>query len=324
MTAMAELETSVAEAFPEPVAPERDTERLRQQRARELKRVAWLGIALRSGVIAMELVGGLVLGYAALLVDALASGFDVIASLAIVLAIHLAARPPDKQHPFGHGRFEPLAGLQLGLLVCGAGIWVAVQQVMGAVQAPQAADIRHWAWCLPAAAAAVLEISARIVRRIGERQESTALIAESYHYRIDAATSVVASVGLLIAAMFPTQGHRVDQISAALLAIAMVGLGAAAALQNFHQVLDRAPDDDHFQQVRTSALGVDGVLGVEKVRIQHAGPDAHVDIDIEVDPAMNVADAHVITQHVRAQIQSDWPAVRDVIVHVEPYFADDH
>jgi len=321
---MALTDSPIAEAFPEPVAPDRDTERLRQQRASELQRVAWIGIALRSGVIAMELVGGILLGYSALLVDALASAFDVIASLAIVLAIHLAARPPDKQHPFGHGRFEPLAGLQLGLFVCGAGLWVAFEQIRGAVQSPPAADIKHWAWLLPAAAAAILEVSARIVRRIGERQESTALIAESYHYRIDAATSIVAAVGLLVAALFPAQGHRVDHISAALLAIAMVGLGAVAAVQNFHQVLDRAPDDDHFQQVRMSALRVVGVLGVEKVRIQHAGPDAHVDIDIEVDPTMNVADAHVITQHVRARIQTDWPAVREVVVHVEPYFADDH
>jgi cation diffusion facilitator family transporter len=321
---MAELETSIAAAFPDPVTPERDTERVRQHRARELQRVAWLGIALRSGVVAMELIGGILLGYSTLVVDALASAFDVIASLALVVAIHLAARPPDRQHPFGHGRVEPLAGLQLGIFVCGSGLWIAVQHVLGAVHSPSAADIKPWAWGLPALAAVVLELGAQVVHRIGKREESTALIAEAYHYRIDAATSVIAAIGLGIAALVPSQGHRVDHISAALLAIAMVGLGAAAAVQNFHQVLDRAPDDDHFQQVRTSALGVEGVLGVEKVRIQHAGPDAHVDIDIEVDPAMNVADAHVITQHVRAQIQSDWPAVRDVIVHVEPYFADDH
>lgn len=316
------LET--ANAFPEPVSPPRDTERVRHRRARELQRVAWLGIVLRSVVVAMELIGGIALGYSALLVDAAASAFDVVASLAIVYAIHLAARPPDEQHPFGHGRFEPLAGMQLGLLVCGAGLWISVQHILGAVRSPPAEAIRPWAWCLPAAAAGVLELSARILRRIGERQESTALVAEAYHYRIDAATSVVAAVGLLAGALVPSQGHRVDHISAALLASAMVVLGAVAAWKNLHQVLDRAPDNGHFDQVRASALRVDGVLGIEKVRIQHAGPDAHVSVDIEVDPAMNVTDAHIITQHVRAQIQSDWPAVRDVIVHVEPYFADDH
>jgi len=317
--------TSTGEiTYPEPVSPAGDTEHRRQQRARELLRVAWLGISLRTGVIAMELTGGLILGYAALIVDAFSSMFDAFASIGIVMAIRYAARPPDENHPFGHGRVEPLAGLQLGLLVSAAGIWLTVQNLWGAVKSPAAAEIEPWAWTLPTAAAAILEVSARIVRRIGTQQDSTALIAEAYHYRIDAATSIVAAVGLLLANRFPAQGHLLDHLCAAVLAVVMVGLGAAAALQNYHQVLDRAPDEQHFQRVRDSALRVAGVQGVEKLRIQHAGPDAHVDIDIEVEPAMNVAAAHVITQHVRAQIQSDWPAVREVVVHVEPYFAGDH
>src|SRR5207342_1668029 len=109
-----------ASAFPEPVSPAHDTEQRRQARARELLRVTWLGIVLRTGVIAVEMAGGLILGYAALLVDAFSSMFDVFASVGIVLAIRYAARPPDENHPFGHGRVEPLAGLQLGLLVCTA------------------------------------------------------------------------------------------------------------------------------------------------------------------------------------------------------------
>lgn len=314
----------IADVFPAPVPPARHTDGVRAARGRELLRVAWLGIALRVIVIVMELAGAWVLGYAALFVDAIASVFDVMASLGIVLAIRLAARPPDEQHPFGHGRYEPLAGLQLGLVVCVAGVWLAVRNVHGAVESPPAANVAAWAWCLPAVAAGILELSARIVRRIGERQESTALVAEAYHYRIDAGTSALAAAGLLTASLFPEQGHRIDLLSAALLAVAMVLLGAEAARQNFHQLLDRIPHDEHFDRVRHSALQVPGVLGVEKVRIQHAGPDAHVDIDVEVDPQMNVAEAHVITQHVRARIQSDWPAVREVVVHVEPFYSGDH
>jgi cation diffusion facilitator family transporter len=316
--------TASDETFPAPVKPPGETRIARADRERELLRVAWLGIGLRLCVIVMELVGVWFLGYAALLVDAVASVFDVVASLAIVLAIRLAARPPDADHPFGHGRYEPLAGLQLGLLVSAAGLWLAVRHLWGAVGPDAAGEVRRFAWCIPAAASIVLEISARVVRRIGEQRESTAMIAEGFHYRIDAATSVVAALGLLVASWFPQQGHRIDLLSASLLAIVMVILGAHAARENLNQLLDRTPQDDHFGQVRAAALRVEGVQGVEKVRIQHAGPDAHVDIDIEVDPEMNVADAHVITQHVRAEIQRDWPSVREVVVHVEPYYPGDH
>ena len=104
----------------------------------------------------------------------------------------------------------------------------------------------------------------------------------------------------------------------------VIWLGMSAAFENLHQLMDRVPEGESFERVRSAAAGVEGVLEVEKIRIQHAGPDAHVDIDIEVDPAIRVDEAHRIAQHVRAKIQSAWPSVREVVVHVEPFYAGDH
>jgi cation diffusion facilitator family transporter len=323
---MAITDTSppATELFPAPVPTDESVAAARSHRERELMRAARIGIVLRVGVVIAELLGVWLFGYAALLVDAVSSLFDVAASIAIVFAVRLAARPPDEEHPFGHGRYEPLAGLQLGLLVCIAGVWLAARHVAGMFETPAAGEVKAFAWCIPAGAAVVLEFSARLIERSGRRQHSSALIAEGFHYRVDAATSIVAAVGLLTASRLPAYGHLIDLLSAALLAVIMLTLGALAAWENLHQLLDRVPREDHFQRVRESALKVDGVLGVEKVRIQHAGPDAHVDIDIEVDPDMPVSAAHVITQHVRARIQADWPFVREVVVHVEPFYAGDH
>ncbi|QDU38374.1 putative cation efflux system protein [Maioricimonas rarisocia] len=318
------LPTHETETFPGPVRPPEHVEDARASRQRDLLRVAWLGIALRLTIIGAELLAVWLLGYAALLVDAVASIFDVVSSLAIVLAIRLAARPPDEDHPFGHGRYEPLAGLQLGIVVALAGLWLATSHALGAIRAPAAGEVKAWAWMIPALAAVLLELIARLVRRVGHRERSTALTAEAKHYRVDAITSVVAAIGLLLASRYPEFGHRIDWLSAALLATIMIALGTMAARENLHQLLDGTPDDVHFDRVRASALKVTGVQDVEKVRIQQAGPDAHVDIDIEVEPAMSVADAHVITQHVRAQIQADWPFVREVVVHVEPFYHNDH
>ena len=109
-----------------------------------------------------------------------------------------------------------------------------------------------------------------------------------------------------------------------LLASLMVALGLAAVWENLHQLVDRVPDDGRFDLVTTAAAAVPGVLAVEKVRIQHAGPDAHVDIDVEVNPAETVCEAHRTAQHVRAAVQTAWPSVREVVVHVEPYYPGDH
>ena len=314
----------ISVGFPERIELPQAVDHARARRTRRLTRVAVAGIAVRLLVIAMELTGVWLLGHAVLLVDALASLMDVLASFMIIVAIQLAARPPDEEHPFGHGRYEPLAGLQLGVLLGLLGVFLFAQQLWAAATTSAAGNVHWMAAMIPLVAALVLEGCCQIVLRVGRSQHSAALVAEAFHYRVDAVTSAIAATGLLIAAYLPPLSALVDHLSAMLLAGVMVGLGIMAARENLHQLIDRVPDERWFELVRQCAERVDGVLDVEKVRIQRAGPDAHVDIDIEVDPRQTVSEAHVISQRVRADIQTQWPAVRDVIVHVEPYYEGDH
>ena len=115
-----------------------------------------------------------------------------------------------------------------------------------------------------------------------------------------------------------------DHVGAALIALFMVGVGINAARSNMHQILDRIPTDGYFEKVKESALRAAGVLGTEKIRVQLFGPDAYVGIDIEVDPQLSVQVAHGISQKVRYEIQKELPEVRDVMVHVEPFYPNDH
>lgn len=310
--------------FPDPVLPPDNVEGARQTRLKDALRIALVGIMMRLGIIAVEVWAVWSFGSQVLLVDAIASMFDVLSSIALVLAIRLAAQPPDENHPFGHGRYEPLAGLQLGLLLVGTGGWLAVRDLRLTLQSSDVGVIHPLLWIIPLVAAAILEVAARLVSRRGREHQSAALISEAAHYRIDAITSLLATIAVLVASWSNEFGLTIDRLSGALLAVVMIALGLHAARQNIRQLVDHVPHDEHFDQVRTSALKIEGVHDVEKVRIQHAGPDAHVDIDIEVDPTMTVADAHVITQQVRAQIQADWPYVLEVVVHVEPYYPGDH
>ncbi|MDQ3331900.1 MAG: cation diffusion facilitator family transporter, partial [Planctomycetota bacterium] len=265
-----------------------------------------------------------VYGSATLLVDALASLADVAASLLLVAAIRLAARPPDDDHPFGHGRYEPLAGLQLAVFLTGVGVYLFFRQLWSAATGPAGGDLNLIAASIPLVASVLLEGVSRVIRDIGRRHRSSALLAEAVHFRIDAVTSLIAAAGIAAASAAPDYGHLVDHVSAMLLAAVVVWLGVRSLFENLHQLMDRVPESASFERVREAAAAVEGVMEVEKIRIQHAGPDAHVDIDIEVDPAIRVDEAHRIAQHVRATIQSSWPSVREVVVHVEPYYAGDH
>ncbi|WP_437193741.1 cation diffusion facilitator family transporter [Planctomicrobium sp. SH527] len=312
------------DAFPDPISVDCDVDGARQQRLSDLTYITLVGIWVRLIIVVVEAAGVIWSDSSALFVDAISSLFDVISSLVLLAAIRFAARPPDLEHPFGHGRVEPLAGFQLGLLLCGSGVWLGWSNAIAVAGTAPHRDIPGWTWLIPAAATLALAVVTWLIYHAGKRTRSSALKAESLHFLVDALTSVVAAVALLAASLLPQYGAIFDHAGGILLSLVMMGIGLQAANENLHQLLDRVPREEDFERVRKSASKVEGVIDVEKMRIQHAGPDAHVNIDIEVAPEVTVADGHKIAQKVRAQIQTDWPFVREVVVHVEPYYPGDH
>lgn len=309
--------------FPKKLCLPQEIFNKRAERQREIIRSATWGILIRSSIIAFEFIGVWLFASSALLLDALASLVDIVSSFLLIIFIRLAARPPDREHPFGHGRYEPIIGLQLGLLLILIGGGMVVQQGMLLPEAmPQ--EIDSLAWIFPVTAMILLEISYRIVMSTAKKQNSPALAADASHYRVDALTSLYAAIALIAGAFIPAWSHLFDHLGALVIALFMVFLGFFAARKNIQQLLDRVPEPQFFQKVTIAANRVVGVLDTEKIGIQLYGPDAHVDIDIEVEPQLTVAVAHEISQKVRLEIQKEWPAVRDVTVHVEPYYPNDH
>jgi divalent metal cation (Fe/Co/Zn/Cd) transporter len=129
---------------------------------------------------------------------------------------------------------------------------------------------------------------------------------------------------LFLGQIVPEWSPSFDKIGALLLAIVMILLGIRSIRENGAQLMDRIPEPHYFDKVKRAAMGVSGVRDTEKTKIQLYGPDAHVAIDIEVDPRLQVDQAHLISQKVRDAIFRELPEVKDVIVHIEPYYPGDH
>lgn len=310
--------------FPKPLPIPDKVTLSRNKRNQEIFRAVKIGIIFRFAVIFFEMIGVIWTGSSALLLDAIASFADVASSVFLMICMKLAIRPPDHDHPFGHGRYEPIGGLLLGVLLIVLGIVMFFQQLLGVFREEVAWQMRPWAWIFPAAAMVALEIAYRLLIRVAKEQHSPALAADALHYRIDGLTSLFATIALIVAAIWPKSGVTIDHLGALFISIFMVILGFAASRKNFNQLMDKKPDAKYFSLVKKAAMDTGGVEGTEKIRIQQYGPDAHVDIDIEVNPLLTVAKAHKISQQVRLQIQKAWPSVRDVSVHIEPFYRDDH
>jgi len=307
--------------FPDPVGVPNEIYSERMRRQRSLIYAAKWGIAIRLLIIIAEMAGVFLFGSHSLMMDAFASIVDVASTIFLVVCIRFAELPPDENHPFGHGRVEPLAGLLLGLMLSVFGVTSLLQH---SSQFNQERAPNSYLWIIPFAALILLEGCYHLAQHIAKKENSPALAADAIHYRMDALTSLFAAAALMLASYFPKLGALFDDSGAIAISLLMIVLGIYAAKKNLAQVLDSPPPAEYFEKVREASSVVPGVLGTEKLRIQQYGPDAHVDIDIEVDPGLTVDLAHRISQNVRAEIQRRWPAVRDVTVHIEPYYANDH
>ncbi|HRD55889.1 MAG TPA: cation diffusion facilitator family transporter [Parachlamydiaceae bacterium] len=310
--------------FPRAITLPESVKIARLQREQEIVSSAKRGIFIRLFIITIEFLGFAFLGSQALLADALASLVDVVSTFFLVLFVKLAERPPDKNHPFGHGRLEPLIGMQLGTFLAILGSWMLFQQLFEISNETREVPIERLTWIIPVCAVLLLELCYRFMMRTAKKQNSPALAADAVHYRIDALTSLFAAIALILAAYFPGWSLKLDHMGAIAIACTMILVGLIAAKKNLNQLLDKAPSQEYFDRVKKAASHVQDVLGIEKIRIQLSGPDAHVDIDVEVDPKLSVDKAHCISQKVRAEIQKEWAAVRDVTVHIEPYYENDH
>lgn len=285
-------------------------------RAEHSARLVGVGVLLNLLLAAAKFAGG-VLGHSyALVADAVESLLDIFSSILVWAGFRVASRPPDAEHPYGHGKAAAVAGLAVAGVVCLAAGGIAVQSVRE-ILTPHHAP--HW-FTLPllAGVVALKEGFARRMRRLDARYGSSGLKAEAWHHRSDALTSAAAFVGIAVA-LVGGEGWESADDWAALAAcgvIAANGLGIARAALD--EVMDAAVPAAIESEVRRVAGTVPGVRYVEKCRIVRSGLALLVDIHVHVDGELNVRAGHAIAHAVKDALIRSPLAVTDVAVHIEP------
>ena len=291
-----------------------------QDDARLGRRVALAGLGASAVLAATNIIVGLKFQSTSIFATGVEFAGDVLASGLVLVGMTVAARPADDNHPYGHGRLETLAAFVIGLALSagGAGIcWNSIQEV-GAVHPPPPTT---------AAAALVLAIAVRgvmsIVKfRVGRRIRSASLLADAWNDSVDilAACAALTAVGLTI---YDNDRFRAaDHYGGFVVGVIVIVTGLRVLRDASLELIDTMPDEHLIAQVRAVAIGVPGVRGVDKAFARKTGLRYHVDLHIEVDPAMSVADAHIAGGHVRRRVRAELGWVADVLVHVEPSRAE--
>jgi len=268
-----------------------------------------------AAIAVSKIVVGAHAGSSAVTSDGLEAGGDVLSSGIVYAGLLLAAKPPDSEHPYGHGRYETLAGLAVGaiLLLAGAAIFWH-----GFTTFSQSSPLPSYA-LYPLLASVVIKIVLAAAKlRVGRRISSTALQADAWHDMTDLFSTFVALVAVSLTLLNAARFGTADHVGAILIGIIIFSLSIQVVRRTIDKLLDTMPDPAKLAEIRSVALRVPGALGIEKCFARPTGLRYHVDLHLEVDPALTVRDSHDIAAHVRGAIKDTLPWVADVLVHVEP------
>lgn len=279
-------------------------------------RAAWIGLLVNLVLAVAKLLGGVISGSFALISDAVNSTGDVLTSTVVIVALHIAQRPADANHPYGHTRAEGIAASNVALLIIVSAAFVGWEALRRFGRAQPVPPL--WALWIAGCNVAIKEALYHYKMRVGRRTGSAALIANAWDHRSDALCALAVLIGLALVRWGGPQLGFADSLAALIVGGAIVAAGVSLLHTSANELMDAQAEADVIEAVRGTAATVGGVRAVEQVRVRKTGLEHLADIHVQVAPHLSVADGHRISHHVKNELMDRIPTLRDVMVHLEP------
>jgi cation diffusion facilitator family transporter len=276
-------------------------------------KVTLIGTASNLILSTIKFIGGVIGNSAAMIADAVHSLSDLLTDLIVLITIKIGQKPKDKDHPYGHGRAESLGTTIVGVFIILAGIglayeaWKIVQSEVSHIPKPLAAGtalisifIKEWLF--------------RYTRSIGKKLNSSILLANAWHHRSDAISSIAALIGILGSmAGFPV----LDPIASAMVSCLIMKVGYKLTLGGFRDLMDTALNEKDTQKIQATIDNIPGVIKSHDLRTRKIGEEILMDLHIEVDNDLTITEGHEVAERVRRQLIKNYPNTQDVLVHVD-------
>ncbi len=279
------------------------------------RRIALISVALGIVLASAKIWAGLAAGSTAVVSDGFESAGDVLSSAIVYGGLLLASKPPDAEHPYGHGRYETLSGLAIGALLLLTGSFIFWN---GLTHLGEHESIAPFA-LYPLFAAVILKSALAYTKfRAGRRIASTSLEADAWHDMTDLVSTGIALTAITLSLVDPTRFAVADRIGAMVIGVIIFALSVRVVHGVLGQLLDTMPEPEKMAEIREVASAVPGTLGIEKCFARRTGLRYHVDLHLEVDPEMTVRESHEVAAEVKHRLKDQLGWIADVLVHVEP------
>jgi cation diffusion facilitator family transporter len=281
---------------------------------KQIRSVTNLSIAGNLVLSAVKAVVGLLAGSMALVADGIHSLSDMATDFAVLLGIYFGSKQPDERHPYGHGRIETFATAFIGtvLAAVGAGIIIraGVDIADGKLVRPRLVVL-----IVPLISIVIKELLYRLTRRVAVRSHSTALYANAWHHRSDAFSSVAVVAGFFALRFGFSYG---DQLAAVAVGLMIVLVAARVISDCVREFTETAIDEKTVEDIKQIVSGNEQIRQWHRLRTRSVGREVFLDLHILVDPELNVAAAHEISETLESTLHEQIPRPVNIIVHVEP------
>ena len=280
-------------------------------------RWAQAGLLTNAVLVLVKFVAGIVGHANALVADAVESSADIFSSLIVWMGLSISARPADEDHPYGHGKAEPLAAAVVSLMLLGAAIGIsiiAIREILRPHHLPAPFTL-----FVAAGVIIIKEVLYRRVSKVGKEVGSTVVTADAWHHRADAISSLAAFIGISIALIGGRGWEAADDWAALVAAIVVAINGVRTLRPAISGLMDEAPDRSVKERAIQAASEIEGVRTVENLNIRSSGLGFYVDLHVKADAGISLEAAHEIAARVKYAILEAIPNVVSVLVHMEPY-----
>ncbi len=280
--------------------------------------VTWSSIIADTVLTICKVAAGLVCASQAILADGLHSASDLITDIAVLAGMKVAQRPADGSHPYGHRRVTTLVAMFVGAVLLAAGGWIiynAIVNIQRSKDASISANVPFW---IAVAAVPIKELLYQITRYVGRRESDISLLANAWHHRTDAVTSIAAAAGLAGILLGGPSWYILDSLTALVLSAFLLVVATRIILFSASELIDRAPGQEVLSGIERAVSDTDGVRSFHAVRARHVGGKVEMDVHVRVEPDLTVRQGHDIASAVEGAVKQADRDVLKVTVHVEP------
>lgn len=281
------------------------------------QRTTWVSIGVNSGLTTIQILIGCITASQGLIADGLHSLSDLLSDGVVLWASKHSHKAPDDDHHYGHHRYETAATLALGMILLLVGIGMANSAILTLtkVLTVPAQTLPALALWIAFGGVIAKELLFRFMLAEAERIRSSLLVANAWHARTDAASSLIVALGILGSLLgYPA----LDPVAALIVGLIVCKMGWAFAWDALHDLMDRSVEDKTLAQIRHTLLHTEGVLGIHDLRTRKVGDFIWVDVHIEVNGHITVVEGHDIGVRAKDELMQAMPSVLNVMTHIDP------